>query len=118
MTRQLPPTPLPTTIPPSAVVLSYTLGNIFILLAGLAILCTVLTRDARVTKWYLIILGICDLGHIYASYRVMGSDVFWDFQNYNDMMIGNIGFSAFLHINRVLTLLGLFGKIGQGSALR
>lgn len=102
-----------TPIPSSALILSYTLGNIFLLLAGFAVLCTVWTRDAGVTKGYLFIVACADLGHIYSSYQVMGPKVFWDFQNYNSMMWGNIGFSAFLHVNRGLTLIGAFGKVGR-----
>jgi hypothetical protein len=121
VTRQLPTSPLnplSSTVPDSALILSYTIGNVFLLLGGLAILCTVITRDARVTKWYLFMVACGDIGHIYASYRVMESDVFWNFGGYNDMMIGNIGVSAFLHVNRILTLLGVFGKIGRGTVLR
>jgi hypothetical protein len=99
-------------------VLSYSLGNVFLLLAGLALLCTVLTRDARVTRWYLLMVACGDLGHIYASYKVMGSSVFWDFSNYNDMMVGNVVVSAFLHMNRLATLLGVFGRVGGGTVLR
>jgi hypothetical protein len=56
-------------------------------------LCTVITRDARVVKGYLFIIGLGDLGHIYASYQVMGPSMFWDFANYNDMVseIGVMG---------------------------
>jgi hypothetical protein len=63
-------------------------------------------------------LACGDLGPVYASYKVMGSNVFWDFGAYNSMMIGNIGFTAFLHINRLLTLLGAFGEVGQNTVLR
>lgn len=82
------------------------------LLAGLAIVCTLITREARVTKWYLGMVAAADLGHIYASYHVMGGDAFWNFGQYTDVMWGNIGFSAFLHVNRVATLLGVFGRVG------
>lgn len=49
-------------------------------------LCTVITRDARVVKGYLLIIGLGDLGHIFASYQVLGPSAFWDFANYNDMV--------------------------------
>jgi hypothetical protein len=100
-------------IPSSAIILSYSTANIFVLLAGIAIICTVITRDANVTKWYLGIVAIADLGHIYSSYKVMGPQVFWNFSGYNDLMWGNIGFSALLHVNRVATLLGIFGRVGR-----
>jgi hypothetical protein len=76
-------------------------------------LCTVITRDANVTKWYLAMVAMGDLGHIYSNYMVMGPEVFWNYGEWNDMMWGNIGFSAFLHGNRVATLLGVFGKVGR-----
>ncbi|KAF2133553.1 hypothetical protein P153DRAFT_393365 [Dothidotthia symphoricarpi CBS 119687] len=106
------PTTLLTPIPSSALVLAHSMGNVFVLLAGLAVLCTAVTRDAKVTKWYLAIVAGADVGHIYSSYRIMGPGVFWDFAAYNDTMWGNIGFSAFLHVTRVATLLGLFGRVG------
>jgi hypothetical protein len=113
VSRHLPSTPTSALTPASATVLSYTLSNIFLLLGGLAILCTVITRDANVTKWYLGMVALGDLGHIYSSYAVMGPQVFWDFGAYNDLMWGNIGASAFLHVNRVATLLGVFGRVGR-----
>ena len=109
--RQLPSATL--VVPDSALVLSYTLGNVFLVLAFLAILCTAITRDARVTWYYLFFIAFGDLGHIFASYKVMGPDVFLNFSQYNSMMWGNVGMSAFLHINRAATILGLFGKIGR-----
>lgn len=42
----------------------------------------------------------------------MGPKVFWNFNEYNDMMWGNIGVSAFLHVNRLATVLGVFGRVG------
>ncbi|KAF2019678.1 hypothetical protein BU24DRAFT_419299 [Aaosphaeria arxii CBS 175.79] len=112
VTTQLPTSSL-VPVPPAALILSYSLGNIFLLLAALAVLCTAITRDARVTKAYLLIIAVGDLGHIYSSYAVMGPKVFWEFGEYNDMMWGNIGFSAFLHVNRMATLLGVFGRVGS-----
>ncbi|KAF2444763.1 hypothetical protein P171DRAFT_472764 [Karstenula rhodostoma CBS 690.94] len=115
VTGQLPTAPL-TPVPAAALILSHATGNIFILLALLAVLCTAITRDARVAKYYLLFVAVGDLGHIYSSYKVMGPEVFWDFAAYNDMMWGNIGVSAFLHVNRLATVLGVFG--GFGGQLR
>jgi hypothetical protein len=77
----------------------------------MAVLCTAVTRDVRVAKGYLLIIACGDLGHIYASYKVMGPAVFLNFNEYNDMMWGNIGASLFLHVNRLATLLGVFGRL-------
>tara|TARA_R110002003_G_scaffold113_3_gene9839 strand:+ start:37729 stop:38076 length:348 start_codon:yes stop_codon:yes gene_type:complete len=115
VTRQLPTSNVlaSATVPSAALILSYSIGNVFLLLAGLAVLCTAITREARVTKWYLFMVACGDLGHIYASYKVMGSEIFWNFSEYNDMMVGNVVVSAFLHVNRGLTLIGAFGRIGR-----
>ncbi|KAF2687083.1 hypothetical protein K458DRAFT_361484 [Lentithecium fluviatile CBS 122367] len=102
-----------TPVPRGALILSYSVGNIYLLLAAFAVICTLITREARVTKWYLGIIALGDLGHIYSSYRVMGPEIFWDYEKYNGMMWGNIAFSVFLHVHRVLTLLGVFGKLGR-----
>jgi hypothetical protein len=79
----------------------------------MAVLCTIITRDAKVTRWYLAMVAFGDLGHLYASYSVMGTQVFWDFGRYNEVMWGNVGITLFLHINRLATLLGLFGRVGR-----
>jgi hypothetical protein len=79
----------------------------------LSILFTVVTREPRMTKYYLAAAGVGDLGHILASYKVMGSEMFWDFGGYNDMMVGNVIVSAFLWVNRALMLWGVFGKVGR-----
>jgi len=79
----------------------------------LSLLFTVVTRETRLTRYYLAAAAVGDLGHIYASYKVMGSEMFWDFGGYNDMMVGNVVVSAFLWVNRVLTLAGVFGRVGR-----
>src|SRR5947207_15943943 len=97
------------TIPPSTTVLVLQIGNVLLLLAALALLC-VFTPHPEIARRYLITIAVADLGHIYACYAGMGSRQFWDFSNYNDMAWGNIGGSAFLFVNRVATVLGLFGQ--------
>lgn len=70
------------------------------------------TTSRSVVRGYLAAVALADLGHIYAVYRVLEPEVFWDLGQWNDMMWGNAGVSGFLHANRVATLLGLYGKIG------
>lgn len=41
----------------------------------------------------------------------MGSEMFWDWNGYNDMMVGNVVVSAVLWGMRMGTLSGLFGRI-------
>jgi len=93
------------------------LGNIYLLLAAIAVLCC-FTKHASISRNYLLIVACADLGHIYASYCGMGSTYFWDFGSWNDMAWGNIGSSAFLCVNRISTALGLFGKIGIAGKVK
>lgn len=83
------------------------------LLAMISLLCTVVTREARVTKYYLAILAAGDIGHLYANYKGMGRDVFWNFGAYNEVMIGNVWATVFLWVNRIATLAGVFGRFGR-----
>ena len=61
------------------------------------------------------VLACGDTGHILANYAVLESAFFWNPGGWNDMAWGNIGVSVFLCINRIATLLGVFGKIGRKS---
>lgn len=90
--------------------LTLQMGNIFILLISIAVICTH-TTHVDVAKKYLLVIALGDLGHIWASAYALG-DVFWDVGRWNDMAWGNIGSSAFLHVNRLATVAGLFGTIG------
>ncbi|KAL6702644.1 hypothetical protein ACN47E_001267 [Coniothyrium glycines] len=113
ITRQLPSsyTTVTDVMPRTSIILAYSLGSIFLLLAALNILCLVISRDARVSRYYLVLLASADIGHMYANYKGMGPEVFWDFRNYNEMMIGNIWITLFLFVNRVGTLAGIFGRL-------
>lgn len=55
-------------------------------------------------------MGLADLWHLYATYRGVGSEYFWNVSGWNDMVWGNVGSSAFLNVNRWLTVLAVFGK--------
>jgi hypothetical protein len=105
----------PASIPPHALIISASLGNMFLVQCFVSLLFTVVTREARLTKYYLVAAAIGDLGHVYANYKFMGNDVFWDFGGYNDMMAGNVLFSVFLWCMRMGTLAGVFGAVGGGS---
>ena len=40
-------------------------------------------------------MALADLGHIYAVYRVLGSETFWDVGQWNDMIWGKaVGIAA------------------------
>lgn len=97
-------------VPVNGLGLTLQLGNVFALLAAIAIICTH-TTHSEIIKRYLVVVAFADLGHIYAGYRTLGADVFWDVTQWNDMAWGNIFFSLFLHLNRWLTVAGFFGKV-------
>lgn len=114
---QTPSTPSSTLTPvhDGSLILAYATGNVFLLLAALAVLCTAITRDARVAKWYLLMVAIADLGHVWSTYQVLGPETFINLNAWTDTMWGNNAFSAFLHVNRLATVLGVFGKVGRRS---
>lgn len=70
-----------------------------------------MTRDVHTTRVFLLILACGDVGHMYANYAGMGPDVFWDFGAYNEVMVGNVWITVFLWVNRVGTLMGVFGRL-------
>lgn len=100
-----------TPFPQQAQILVYQLGNVYLLLALLALVCC-WTTSRSVVRGYLAAVALADLGHIYAVYRVLGSETFWDVGQWNDMIWGSVGVSAILHVNRLATLLGVFGRVG------
>jgi len=109
---------------PQALGLALQMGNVLLLLAALAVVCT-WTRDARVVRGYLAAYALADYGHIYAAYRgfeaASSAAAFWEWQRWNDITWGNVGASGVLNLLRLATLAGLFGKIaaspqGAGGA--
>ena len=106
---------LPTTsLTPQAEALTLQMLNVLLLLAPMALICC-WTTNSTTTKWYLISVAFADLGHIYATYRGVGHEYFMNPAEWNDMVWGNVGVSAFLHVNRWLAVLGVFGKVGRGG---
>lgn len=97
-------------IPPQALVLLLQLVNVYLLLAAIAVICS-WTSHASVARWYLIAVALADYGHIWACYRGVGPDVFWDVGKWNDMLWGGVAVSAGLNALRWLTVLGAFGAL-------
>ncbi|KAJ4986070.1 hypothetical protein SVAN01_08443 [Stagonosporopsis vannaccii] len=102
----------------AVIILAYTLGSLFLLLAGYALTCTVLTKDTNVTKYYLLFAACGDLGHLFANYAGMESRVFWAWRDWNEVMWGNIAITIFLLLNRLATLGGVFGRPGWAVAAK
>ncbi|KIW77711.1 hypothetical protein Z517_07544 [Fonsecaea pedrosoi CBS 271.37] len=96
---------------PNALSLTLQLGNVFLLLAAMAVICC-FTTHAEIARRYLIAVALADLGHIYSIYCALGDKVFWDLNQWNVMIYSNIGVSAFLHVNRLMTVTGMFGRLG------
>lgn len=97
---------------PQADLLVHLLLNVYVLLALLAVVCCWTSHKQTVVS-YLCAVALADLGHIFAVYRVFGSNQFWEVSGWNDMTWGNVGVSAFLHVNRLGTVVGLFGTVGR-----
>jgi hypothetical protein len=88
--------------------ISLQLGNFYPLFAAVFVLLCFFSTPG-VTNAFLCLGAIADLGHIYGSYVGMGSDLFWDVGRWNVMARGNFGASASLCLNRIATVMGVFG---------
>ncbi|KAG7287233.1 hypothetical protein NEMBOFW57_006739 [Staphylotrichum longicolle] len=95
---------------PEAVGVTLQLLNVLLLLAPLAVVCS-FSRDPATVKGYLAAVALADYGHIYATYRSVGDDVFFNPSQWNDMVGANVGVSAVLNVLRLLTLFGAFGPV-------
>lgn len=100
--------------PSSSAVTVLQTGNIYLLLAGLAVLCC-LFATPRVARNYLLVVACADLGHILSTYWGLGADVFFDVAGWNSMVWGHVGFSAFFFLNRIATAAGVFGPVPELS---
>ncbi len=104
-----------TELSPSALGVTLQLLNVFVLLAAVGVICS-FSRDPATVKVYLTVVALADYGHIYAAYRAVGEDVFFNPSLWNDMLWGGIGVSAFLNVVRWLTVLGAFGPVAVRDA--
>lgn len=84
------------------------------LLALLAVICC-WTKHAEIIKKYLLAVAVGDLGHIYATYRAVGSDFFFNVSEWNDMIWANVVVVLFLFVNRLATVAGVFGSISVST---
>lgn len=60
----------------------------------------------------------CGDGHIYSVYSGLGSDLFVDVAQWDDMVRGHVGVGAFLFVNRMATVAGVFGSSQKQSRKR
>ncbi|PGH26662.1 hypothetical protein AJ80_01608 [Polytolypa hystricis UAMH7299] len=98
------------TIPRSAQIIAYQLGNLYglSLLVGIAVLYS--TSEPKVVRNYMIALAIADVTHVYTTYLGLGWDAWINVGHWNALAWGNIGATSFLFLNRVAYLLGVFGS--------
>ncbi|EED13812.1 hypothetical protein TSTA_100560 [Talaromyces stipitatus ATCC 10500] len=110
----------PPTLPhhPSVLALNYQLANIYGLVGMLGVGLIYGTSEIHVLRNAVVALSIADLGHLYATYAAMGPDTFFDVASWSLVSWGNIGFTAFLFVNRIAYLLGLFGSKTSKSKKR
>lgn len=100
---------------PQALCVTLQILNVLLLLAPLAVVCC-FSRDPATAKGYLFSVALADYGHIYATYRAVGTDVFLDPSRWNHMVWGAVGASVVLNVLRWLTLLGAFGPVAVRNA--
>ena len=91
-------------------VLALQLGNVYGLLGMIGVGVLYFTSEAAVVKNFLLACAIADVGHLWATYHVIGYANFIDVKNWNQLAWGNIGVTAFLLLTRVLYLSGAFGR--------
>jgi hypothetical protein len=72
----------------------FRLGNIYLLLAMVAVAVLYSTTEPKVVRNYVIALWLADIGHIATTGYVMGYDKFIDFANYNPTTWGNVGLTV------------------------
>ena len=94
----------------STQVLALQLGNLYGLLGMVGIGVLYFTSEARVVRNYLLACAIADVGHVWATYAVMGQKDFLDVTNWNAIAWGNIGVTMGLLTTRVLYLTGILGE--------
>ena len=90
--------------------LALQLGNVYGLLAmiGCGILYT--TTEPKVVRNFLFACAVADVGHLLATYAVMGHESFLDVGQWSQTVWGSIGITAGLFVTRVLYLAGAMGK--------
>lgn len=91
-------------------VLALQLGNCYGLIGLIGLGVLYYTNEAIVVRNYLIACAIGDVGHLAATYWVLGHHSFMDVGGWNATAWGNIGITFSLLVVRVLHLAGMFGK--------
>lgn len=101
--------------PPQAHSLTLQVGNVFLLLAALAVICS-FSPSRATAKWYLVSVAFADYGHILAVKQAVGPEVFWSPALWNESIASNVVVSLVLNVARWATVLGIFGKLKELQA--
>ncbi|KAH8601949.1 hypothetical protein B0O99DRAFT_534353 [Bisporella sp. PMI_857] len=88
---------------------TYQLGNVYLLLGMVGIAVLYSTTEAKVVKNYIIALWLADISHVVITAWILGYDEVVDIPNWNAVTWGNIGVTSFLFLTRSAYLLGVFG---------
>jgi len=104
------PNAIPTALTSTDRVLALQLGNCYGLVGLIGVGVLYATSEPAVVKNYIIACAIADVGHLWATYAVIGHESFVNVGNWNDMAWGNIGITASLFVFRLLYLMGMFGQ--------
>ncbi|CAP61242.1 uncharacterized protein PODANS_3_11575 [Podospora anserina S mat+] len=119
--RQLPPdllytskTTQPPDFSPQAEIVTLQLINVFLLLAGLAVVCC-FSKDRFVVKGYCTVVALADYGHIWSVYKGLGPEAFWEFGKWNDLVWGGVLASALLNLVRWGVVFDVFGRLKDGE---
>lgn len=68
------------------------------------------TTEPKVVRNFLVACAVADVGHLYATYAVMGGKSFVHVAQWNAMGWGNIGITLGLLVTRILYLMGALGE--------
>ena len=104
------PSAIPTILTSTNRVLALQLGNCYGLIGLIGVGVLYATNEPIVVRNYIIACAIADVGHLWATYTVIGRESFLDVGGWNNVAWGNIGITAALFVFRVLYLMGLLGQ--------
>lgn len=82
------------------------LANCYLLLCMCALAVLRTTSEKTVVRNFLIALLLGDIGHLYFTWRAVGTEIFFDPTRWNALTGGNVGATIFLLLTRILYLIG------------
>ena len=100
----------PYIVTPESRILALQLGNMFSLVGLIGIGVLYSTVEPKVVRNYLLACAIGDVGHVYFTYVCMGYAAIVDVKAWDALTWGNIGFTLFLLLSRLLYLSGYLGQ--------